>query len=96
MADLILLLEIAMALGLLAGAWLARTRRFGSHPWCQSVIVLPSTAVVARMMIPSFRVHVLPRIPGRLGKAYWPQPTQGSEPSPDSPHYTFFLPARKF
>jgi uncharacterized membrane protein YozB (DUF420 family) len=28
-------------------------------------------AVVALMMIPSFRAHVLPRIPGRLGKAYY-------------------------
>lgn len=70
-ADLILLLEIAMGVGLLAGAWLARTKRFGAHAWCQSVIVLLNTAVVALMMIPSFRVHVLPRIPARLGKAYY-------------------------
>lgn len=68
-ADLILLLEIAMGVGLLAGAWLARNKRFGSHAWCQSIIVLLNMAVVALMMIPSFRVHVLPRIPGRLGKA---------------------------
>lgn len=70
-ADLILLLEIAMGMGLLAGAWLARTKRFGAHAWCQSAIVVLNTAVVALMMIPSFRLHVLPRIPGRLAKAYY-------------------------
>jgi uncharacterized membrane protein YozB (DUF420 family) len=68
-ADLILLLEIAMGVGLLTGAWLARARRFRQHAWCQSVIVLLNLAVIGLMMIPSFRVHVFPRIPGRLGKA---------------------------
>jgi uncharacterized membrane protein YozB (DUF420 family) len=70
-ADLILLLEIAMGVGLLTGAWLARARRFRQHAWCQSVIVLLNLAVIELMMIPSFRVHVFPRIPGRLGKAYY-------------------------
>jgi len=66
-----LLLEIAMGVGLLTGAWLARARRFRQHAWCQSVIVLLNLAVIGLMMIPSFRVHVFPRIPGRLGKAYY-------------------------
>jgi Protein of unknown function (DUF420). len=70
-ADLILLLEIAMGVGLLTGAWLARARRFRQHAWCQSVIVLLNLAVIGLMMIPSFRVHVFPKIPGRLGKAYY-------------------------
>jgi uncharacterized membrane protein YozB (DUF420 family) len=70
-ADVVLILEIAMGAGLLAGAWLARKRRFRQHAWCQSVIVLLNLAVVAVMMIPSFRVHVLPRIPAKLGKAYY-------------------------
>jgi uncharacterized membrane protein YozB (DUF420 family) len=33
--------------------------------------VLLNLAVVAVMMIPSFRVHVLPRVPAKLGKAYY-------------------------
>lgn len=70
-ADLILLLEIVMGVGLLFGAWLARTKRFAAHAWCQSVIVLLNAAVVLLMMVPSFRVHVFPRIPGRLNKAYY-------------------------
>lgn len=70
-ADLVLLLEIGMGVGLLIGAWLARTRRFRQHAWCQSVIVLLNLAVIALTMIPSFRVQVLPRIPAKLGKAYF-------------------------
>jgi uncharacterized membrane protein YozB (DUF420 family) len=70
-ADLVLVLEIAMGIGLLAGARLARKGRFRQHAWCQSAIVLLNLVVVAVMMIPSFRVHVLPRIPAKLGRAYY-------------------------
>ena len=70
-ADFVLVLEIAMGVGLLVGARLARKGRFRQHAWCQSVIVLLNLAVVAVMMIPSFRVHVLPRVPAKLGKAYY-------------------------
>jgi len=70
-ADLVLVLEIAMGVGLLLGARLARKGRFRQHAWCQSVIVLLNFAVIAVMMVPSFRVHVFPRIPAKLGKAYY-------------------------
>jgi uncharacterized membrane protein YozB (DUF420 family) len=70
-ADLVLLLEVTMGVGLLIGAWLARRGRFRQHAWCQSSIVLLNLAVIALMMIPSFRVHVFPRIPAKLGKAYY-------------------------
>lgn len=70
-ADLVLLLEIAMGAGLLMGAWLARKRRFRQHAWCQSAVVLLNLAVIIVMMVPSFSIHVLPRIPARLGRAYY-------------------------
>jgi uncharacterized membrane protein YozB (DUF420 family) len=70
-ANVVLVLEIAMGIGLLLGARLARKGRFRQHAWCQSTIVLLNLAVVAVMMIPSFRVHVLPRVPAKLGKAYY-------------------------
>lgn len=70
-ANVVLALEIAMGVGLLVGARLARKGRFRQHAWCQSIIVLLNLAVVAVMMIPSFRVHVLPRVPAKLGKAYY-------------------------
>jgi uncharacterized membrane protein YozB (DUF420 family) len=70
-ADLVLAMEIAMGVALLAGAGLARKGRFRQHALCQSTVVLLNLAAVVVMMIPSFRVHVLPRIPAKLGRAYY-------------------------
>lgn len=70
-ADLTLLLEIAMGVGLLVGALLARRRRFRQHAWCQSVIVLLNLVVILLAMVPSFRLHVIPSLPVKLGKAYY-------------------------
>jgi len=69
-ADLVLLLEIVMGVGLLAGAWFARTGRFRQHAWCQSAIVLLNLVVIALTMLPSFWAQVLPRIPLKLGRVY--------------------------
>lgn len=60
-----------MGVGLLIGATLARLRRFRGHAWCQSVIVLLNLAVTVITMVPSFFDHVSPKIPLRLGKAYY-------------------------
>ena len=60
-----------MGVGLLIGAILARMRRFWAHAWCQSAIVLLNLAVIVLVMIPSFRVHVSPKIPLKLGKPYY-------------------------
>ena len=70
-ANVVLLLEIVMGIGLLLGARLARKGRFRQHAWCQSAIVLLNLAVVTVMMIPSFYVYVLPGVPAKLGKAYY-------------------------
>jgi hypothetical protein len=70
-ANLTLLLEIAMGVGLLIGSRLARLRHFRAHAWCQSVIVLLNLTMIVFTMIPSFRVHVSPKIPLKLGKAYY-------------------------
>ena len=70
-ANVVLVLEMVMGIGLLLGAWLARKGHFRQHAWCQSTIVLLNFAVVAVMMVPSFRVHVLPRVPAKLGKPYY-------------------------
>jgi hypothetical protein len=70
-ATLVLFLEIAMGVGLLVGALLARVRHFRGHAWCQSLIVLLNLVVIVLTMIPSFRVHVSPKIPIKLGKSYY-------------------------
>ena len=70
-ANLTLLLELAMGVGLLIGALLARRRHFQQHAWCQSVIVLLNLGVIVLAMSPSFRAHVSPKIPLKLGKSYY-------------------------
>jgi uncharacterized membrane protein YozB (DUF420 family) len=60
-----------MGVGLLIGALLARFGRFRQHACCQSAIVLLNLALIVLIMIPSFHVHVSPRIPLRLSKAYY-------------------------
>jgi len=70
-ADLVLLLEISMGVALLVGARLARQRRYQLHAWCQSAVVLLNLVVIAVLMIPSFQMQVFPRIPAKLGKAYY-------------------------
>jgi uncharacterized membrane protein YozB (DUF420 family) len=69
-ADLVLLLEIAIGLALLVGAWLARKRKFREHAWCQSVAVLLNLVIVAMVMVPTFREQVNPKIPAKLGRSY--------------------------
>ena len=70
-ANLTLVLEMVMGVGLLAGAFLARIKRFRQHAWCQSVIVLVNLLLIVLTMLPSFRVHVASRIPLKLGKSYY-------------------------
>jgi hypothetical protein len=70
-ADVVLLVEIGMGVALFIGAVLARRRRFRLHAWCQSAIVLLNLVVIVLLMVPSFHVHVNPKIPIKLGKAYY-------------------------
>ena len=70
-ADLVLLLEIGMGMALLIGAVLARRRRFRLHAWCQSAVVLLNFGIIVLLMVPSFQLHVNPKIPAKPGKAYY-------------------------
>jgi uncharacterized membrane protein YozB (DUF420 family) len=70
-ADLILVLETVMGLALIVGAVLARQRRFQLHAWCQSTVILLNAAIIVVVMVPSFVLHVSPRIPAKLGKPYY-------------------------
>jgi uncharacterized membrane protein YozB (DUF420 family) len=70
-ADLTLVLEIGMGVGLLIGALLARRRRYRLHAWCQSTIVLFNLVLIVLTMLPVFRNQVAPKIPSRIGKSYY-------------------------
>ena len=69
--DLVLLLEMAMGLALLTGAFLAWRGKFRAHAWCQSVVVLLNAVLVVLVMLPSFHRQVWPRIPLKLGRFYF-------------------------
>ena len=73
-AELTLVLEIAMGVGLLIGAQLARLRRYRWHAWCQSLIVLLNLVLIALTMIPAFHRQVFPKLPSRVGKLYYALP----------------------
>ena len=70
-ADVILLLELALGAGLLAGALLARAGRHRAHAACQSIVVLLNLMVIVFTMLPSFRRQVLPKLPVRIGKPFY-------------------------
>ena len=70
-ANLVLLLELAMGLALLAGALLARKQRFRAHALCQSAVIVFNFAIIFLVMFPSFQQRVLPKIPSKLGKSYY-------------------------
>ena len=70
-ADVTLLLELALGVGLVAGALLARAGRYRAHAACQSIIVLLNLVVIVLTMLPSFHRQVFPKLPGKIGKPYY-------------------------
>ena len=70
-ADLTLLIEAVMGIALLAGAVLARRRRYGAHAWCQSAVVLLNLVVIGFAMAPSFYIQLAPKIPQAMRKSYY-------------------------
>ncbi len=70
-ADLVLVLEACMGIGLVAGAFLARRRRYRAHAWVQSTIVLVNLALVVVTMVPSLRVQILPAAPAKWVRPHY-------------------------
>jgi plastocyanin len=69
-ADVNLLMQIGMALALLAGAWLARRKRYFAHGCVQSTVVLLNLVLIGRIMLPSFSKQVASQIPSGLNDPY--------------------------
>jgi uncharacterized membrane protein YozB (DUF420 family) len=67
-ADVNLLIQIAMGFALVAGAFLARARRYAAHGICQALVVLLNLPMIALVMWPSFHTRVLPRLSTHLAK----------------------------
>lgn len=69
--DVVLLVEAAMGMALLAGAVLARRRHYRAHAWCQSAVVLLNLVVIGFAMAPSFYIQLAPKIPEAMRKSYY-------------------------
>jgi uncharacterized membrane protein YozB (DUF420 family) len=70
-ADLNLLIQLIMCIALLAGAKLARSRKYSAHAACMTAVLLLNLVMIAVIMWPSFHQLVLPRLPRHLGKRYY-------------------------
>lgn len=71
LANVTLLVELAMGIALFLGAWLARQKRYRLHAGCQSIVILLNLAVIAIAMFPSLHQRVLPKIPARLDRSFY-------------------------
>jgi len=73
-ASVNLILQIDMSAALLAGAVLARMKRFTAHAICQTAVLVINAVAIAWMMWPSFQYTVLPHVDKRWYLAYylWP------------------------
>lgn len=70
-ADINLLAQIAMAVALTVGMFLARARRFRMHAWTQSAVLLLNLVAIGTVMLPSFRRQVAPSVPSNLRDPYY-------------------------
>jgi len=68
-ADLSLVIIIAAFVMLTLGVVLAKSRRYEAHRWVQTSAVTLSAVPVVFWMIRSFRLVVLPGLPGNLSKS---------------------------
>ncbi|MCX6373796.1 MAG: DUF420 domain-containing protein [Actinobacteria bacterium] len=68
-ADLSLLISIAAFVMLTVGVVLAKSKRYEAHRWVQTVAVVLNAVPVVIWMIRSFRLSILPDLPGNLGKS---------------------------
>jgi uncharacterized membrane protein YozB (DUF420 family) len=70
-ADLNLVVQLVMGLALIAGARLARQKRYRAHGICQTTVLLLNLLMIGLVMWPSFREQVKPALPKVLHKWYY-------------------------
>ena len=67
-ADLNLVIQMAMGIALLVGAFFARTKRYTAHGLCQSAVLLLNLPMIAWVMWPSLHARVLLHLSTRFSK----------------------------
>jgi uncharacterized membrane protein YozB (DUF420 family) len=68
-ADLSLIIAIAAFVMLTVGVVLAKSKRYDAHRWVQTSAVALNAVPVVFWMIRSFRLYILPDLPGNLSKS---------------------------
>lgn len=74
-SDLVALVEVAIAVLLLVGAFLVRRGHVRAHLLVQSSMVLVNLPIVLAWMVPQFLANVLPDLPGEIGGPFYLVPT---------------------
>jgi uncharacterized membrane protein YozB (DUF420 family) len=67
-ADLNLLIQVAMGIALIVGAFLARAKRYAAHGTCQAAVLILNLPMIALVMWPSLHARVIPRLSSHLWK----------------------------
>ena len=70
-ADLNLLVQLIMGVALIAGARLAKQKRYKAHGICQTTVLLLNLFMIGLVMWPSFRQQVKPALSKGLHKWYY-------------------------
>lgn len=70
-ADINLVIQLLMGIALLLGMILARRRHYRAHAICQGSVMLLNLVMIALIMLPSFRLGVLPGLPAELDKPFY-------------------------
>src|SRR6266446_7881500 len=70
-ADLNLVVQLIMGLALIAGAFLAKHKRYRAHGICQSTVLLLNLLMIGLVMWPSFQQQVKPALPKGFHKWYY-------------------------
>jgi uncharacterized membrane protein YozB (DUF420 family) len=68
-ADLSMIIAIAAFVMLTVGVVLAKSKRYDGHRWVQTSAVVLNGVPVVFWMIRSFRLYILPDLPGNLSKS---------------------------
>jgi uncharacterized membrane protein YozB (DUF420 family) len=70
-ADLNLIVQLSMGVALIAGARLAKKKRYRAHGMCQTTVLLLNLFMIGLVMWPSFQQQVRPALSKALHKWYY-------------------------
>ena len=70
-ADLNLVVQLAMGVALIAGARLAKQKRYRAHGICQTTMLLLNLLMIGLVMGPSFQQQVMPALSKARHRSYY-------------------------